>query len=156
MQEKHNIEDINAIIAEVGPLDDGIAEVLRLGPDTWAIRFAAADIQLEFDERMDRLMLSVDIGTIAAARRQSITEALIALSLLWRQTGGLRFGLSGPESPAFLMVDLAGGEITAKQIAIVASNLADRSIGWRAFLEATTDENVAPSDVQYSHPMIRA
>lgn len=124
---------IGQLIAETGPGDDAILAVVQTGDDSWVIRYEHVDVDLELDAETARLVLSAEIGVPPAERRLSIYELLLAYSLLWRETGGIRMALTGAGGAAVQLVDLAAADLTVGVLATVAANLADRTLVWRAF-----------------------
>ncbi len=78
---------------------------------------------------------SFDPRTPFKSRIAEVYEAMLSYNLLWRATGGLRMALTGRGGTIVQLVDLAGDEINARQIATIAVNMADLTRIWRAYLE---------------------
>jgi hypothetical protein len=150
------VQDIERVFAEVGPLDERIATVIKTSDGAYAIRFEDVDVLAEWDDTRKRLVLSCEIGAVPPERAGQIYEILLTYSMAWRDTGGLRMALAGLGGNAVQLVDLAGEEIAARRIAIVAVNLAERTRVWRAFftLHAGEGPGPEPADLLASH-MIR-
>lgn len=136
------LDQINTIVTESGPLDEEIISVARVADDRWMIQFEPIIISLEADAERGRLMLIGEIGPVPEERRNELLTAMLSYGLLWRETGGLRMAVSQSDNVATLMVDLAGEEIEPRLIACVAANLAERTLLWQAVfaLEAPVPE----------------
>jgi hypothetical protein len=128
------VEQIDALLSEAGPLDDGIVGIARTADDRWAIQFEDVDVEVEFSPETGRLLFATTIGTPPAARAPAIHEAMLSYTMLWRETGGVRMGLAGPGGEAVQMVDFPVAELRPDVVATVAVNLAARTLIWRGFL----------------------
>ena len=141
-------DELNRVLAEVGPLDDAILEVVGTDPDTWLVRFETVDVELEYDGPGGRLVFTVAIGTPSEANRLRIYEALLLYNVIWRDTGGLRMALSGPGAGALQIADLADADIDPRRIVLVAVNMAERALLWRGMMTAETAETSIPFEMQ--------
>lgn len=146
---------LDRLISEAGSHEEGILAAIRTADGAYAIRFKDADVVAEWDEARQRLVLSSEIGTPPSARATHIYETLLSYNLLWRETGGVRMALTGPKGVALQLVELAGPEIEGRTVALVAANLAERTIIWRAFFESEGGDMAAPAPPS-SSDMIRA
>lgn len=141
-------DDISIIMTEVGPLDENILAVLRTGDESWAIRFEAVDVEAEFDPAGGRLMLSTTVGVPPPPRAATVYETLLTYSTAWRETGGVRMGLSRPGGELVQMADIVAADITPALVVTMAVNLAERSLYWRGYVEgseADDDTAAAPA-----------
>lgn len=148
-------EALDRLVAEAGSHEEGILASVRTADGAHAIRFEDADVIAEWDGARNRLVLSSEIGSPPPGRAAHVYETLLSYNLLWRETGGLRMALTGPKGIVLQLVDLAGPEIEARTVAIVAANLAQRTVIWRAFLESEGSDVAAPAPPNTSE-MIRA
>lgn len=148
-------EELDRLIAEVGPLDEAILSCVRTPEGVHALRFEDLDLLVENDEARDCLVLSSEIGAPAASRAAAVYETMLAYNLLWRETGGLRIALTSRGGSLVQLVDIASGQADARMIATVAVNLADRTRVWRAYLEAEGRDVAAPAPIA-SDAFIRA
>lgn len=137
-----SVEEVNAVVADVGPLDDSILSIARIADDRWVIQFEAVDVQVECDEATGRVMLSTVIGTAPPLRTAAVYEALLSYSSLWRETGGVHMALDGPGGEVLQMVDLPASELRPDILVTVAVNLAERTAIWRGFFD--NDDADAP------------
>lgn len=130
-----SMRDIDTVMEQVGPMDDAIMGCAKTSAEDYAIRFEDQDIFVEIEADRDRVVLSSEIGTPFQSRIAEVYEAMLSYNLLWRATGGLRMALTGRGGTIVQLVDLAGDEINARQIATIAVNMADLTRIWRAYLE---------------------
>jgi hypothetical protein len=137
------LERIHLIFKELGPLDDGIEEVLATSESTWAVRFADVDVEAEFDVGMGRLMLMADIGAPPEDAPLEMYQTFLIYSMLWRDTGGVRMSMSEIGGPLTQMVDLDGAVLSPAMLANVLHNLERRTKIWRKYLDG---EETAPLD----------
>ena len=128
-------EQLDRLMAEVGPLDDDIPECVRLEGGDYAVRFDDVDVFVEWDAASARLVLSVEVATPPASRAASIYEALLAYNSLWRETGGLRLALTGARAPPCRSSTSPAPRSKPKTVAVVAVNLVQRTSIWRAYFE---------------------
>jgi hypothetical protein len=148
-----DLEKITLVMAEVGPLDEEIYEVLRLKEDFWAVRFAEVDVEVEFEAASGRLVLSAEIGAAPAERQAEIYETLLMYNLLWRETGGVRMALSEPDGGVIQSVDLLLSIVDANLLAIVLHNLNERTTMWREFFAGGVAPDASPTYPE--HPMMQ-
>ena len=130
-----SMPDMDAMMAEIGAMDDAIIACLKTPDGAYAIRFEDLDILVEVEADRGRVVVSSEIGTPVRARAAEIYETMLSYNLLWRATGGLRMALTGRGGAMVQLVDLAGEEISARQIATVAVNMADLTRIWQAYLQ---------------------
>lgn len=129
-----SIPDMDTMMEQVGALDDSIVACLKTQDGAYAIRFEDLDIFVEVEADRGRVVLSSEIGTPFHARAAEVYETMLSYNLLWRATGGLRMALTGRGGAMVQLVDLAGEEISARQIVTVAVNMADLTGIWQAYL----------------------
>ena len=124
------------MLQEIAPADPTIAAVLRIADDGWVVTYNDdLDIEFEFNEETNRLVLSADLGEPSDDRRLAVYETLMMYSTMWRDTGGISMGLIGPQGSMAMMADLTAGETTADVLAGVLTNFADKARLWRGFVE---------------------
>lgn len=145
-------DDINMLLAEVGPLDETILAVVRGADDRWAIRFDQTDVEAEYDEPTGRLMLSTDLGAPPPLRAAKVYEAVLTYGSLWRDTGGVRIALSRPGGELLQMAELAAADLTPAVLVTVAVNLQARTAFWRDFVSGEDDGGTADEPVAQEFP----
>jgi hypothetical protein len=145
-----SIPDITAMMEEVGTMDDSIVACLKTPDDSYVIRFEDLDIFVEVEADRGRVVLSSEIGTPLRARAAEVYETMLSYNLLWRATGGLRMALTGRGGSMVQLVDLAGEEISARQIVTVAVNMADLTRIWQAYMQTGGGEISMPQPFDLS------
>lgn len=126
-------ERLATLLVEAAGLDAEILEIIEASSDSWRVRFEDGDVEVELDPDAGRLYLSIEAGTVNAPDRAVAYETMLGYNLLWRDTGGVRLGLS-TERRVFLVADLALGELTAELLAAVLPNVMTKARLWRAFV----------------------
>ena len=149
-------ELVRLVMQEIGPRDDEILEVLQTDEQSWAVRFADVDIELELEPETRRLMLSAEIGAPSEEKRTSIYETLLLYNLLGSDTGGLHMALTEAGGAIVQMVDLHCSTLTTELLVTVLHNLNERTPIWREFFTGGAEEGgtVAPPP-PFEHPMIQ-
>ena len=94
-----------------------------------------------------RLLLQAEIGPAPEEQRTKLHAAMLSVSFLWRESGGLHMALAGSEGSAVLMADLAGDELTSQTLATVAGNMAERVLVWRGIFANSADSAQAGGDL---------
>lgn len=133
-----------ALLLEVTRIEGDILEIVETSPESWRVRYDDSDVEIELAAEAGRVYLSTEAGTVNAPDRAAAYEAMLGYNLLWRDTGGVRLGLTA-ERRAFLVADLALGELDAQLLATVLPNLMTKARLWRAFL-ATGGEALPRTD----------
>ncbi|KPL52568.1 type III secretion system chaperone [Prosthecomicrobium hirschii] len=152
-----DLEFLTSLIAEVGTRDDDIAGVLRTSPNSWLVRFADVDVEIEHQASRDRLVFASVIGPTLAGNREAVLEALLCYGFLWRQTGGMRMALTEPGGDVLQLFDLEAARIDLATLTNVVVNMADNTRNWRVFLAAAADAGsiAAPAQAPAVDSMIR-
>lgn len=149
-------ETIAAVIAESGPLDEGILGVVGIenAEGKWLIRFENYDIIVDNVPEHGKLVFSIIIDGPAAGTEADAYKAMLAQNGLWRETGGVRMALAGDNSAIEISIDIPAALVTANIVAATATGLGNFGAAWTQILGGQVDVNepVASSD----HTMIRA
>jgi hypothetical protein len=143
-----DLEKINLAITEAGPLEQEILAITRHSDERWIIQFQPVSIELECAPEQDKLMFSGVIGPVPPPAREDLLEGLLSFNTLWRDTGGQQFGFTGLGGDAILMAAISGTDAVPATIALVATNLAQQVLHWRAVLTA----HVAAGEEPEPHP----
>jgi hypothetical protein len=134
-------EEFQQIASEVGPLDDAITSVLQVADNQWAIALSDEQVELELSDDGDKLVVTATIGIPPQKRLQAILEALLAYSVLWRETGGVRAALPARTEAAVLIADLATSGLTARFLAAATRDMVGKAVAWRMFFAGRNDAN---------------
>jgi hypothetical protein len=129
----NDLERIQHVMRDIGPMDDDILAVVQTADDRWAVRFDDVDVDIELDTENERLMLSTTIGPAPAKRLETVYATLLTYSMLWRETGGIRMAMTNHGGDVLQMIELATSRLTPALLTIVAGNLCARTRIWRAF-----------------------
>lgn len=142
--------EIEALLAEVGPLFDEIERVERLAEDAWLVVFSETTvIEVESDPAGNKLAFSMLLGAVPEERRSEVYPTLLTYSFLKRETGGFHFGMDGEQGYIHLLLDLCRTELTADELAGVLATVLETGTTWRAVIagEALSDaESDQPAD----------
>jgi hypothetical protein len=133
-------ERVGLIIEEAGPRDDAIAGIMRSGETSWAVQYGDFEIECEYEPTLDRLMLQAAIGAVPKEKQARAYETMLAYNLIWRETGGVRMALAGPNLDAVQMVDLNGSELSTELLLRVLGNFAEKAEIWREFIAGRREE----------------
>ena len=101
------------------------------GEDAWRIAMATGHaLDVEYDDEAARLMITGDIGEIAAASRLTMYETLLQYNFIWSQTGGVRIALDGSTHRAVVMFEVALPNLAVPRLSMVLANLARVQEAW--------------------------
>lgn len=140
-----NLQQIEALMGELGPASDGIAAVLQSEEDQWAVVVDEATIvTVDYDVDEDKLLLSLDLGTPAEEDRLRVYETLLCYSLLWREHGGVHAALGGPGGPLVMMFEFGGRDLTLIDLVTVLDNFIEAVLVWRDFVAGAADAPAMP------------
>ena len=134
-------ERIGLMIEEAGPRDDAIAAIIQSGETTWQVHYGECEIDCEYEPTLQRLMLTIPVGVVAPERQARVYETLLAFNLIWRDTGGVRMALAGPNGQVVQMVDLTGAELSTDLLLTVMTNLVEKADIWRDFIAGSQEKS---------------
>jgi len=131
-----SLEHVQAMMEELGPSMPEIEAVAQEGDAAWAVAFPDDYIViLELDPTERKLVLAVDVGRPSEETKLAVYETALSYGYLWRETGGARFALGGPDGELTLHFDLEIAELTLADLQLVLQNLVEKARIWRGFLE---------------------
>jgi hypothetical protein len=137
-----SLDAIQTLMKELGPQTGNIDAVVQNGDKTWAIQFDSdAVVFLEWDEQPPRLVLSTELGKIGEAREIEVLRLLLSYNLLWRDTGGVKAALGGPEGAAMLLYECHADSLTLEVLQTVLENFRNSADIWRRYIEQGPAEN---------------
>ena len=135
---------IDAMFAAVGPLDAGIAEVVRDTDDRWIVRLGTVEVEATFDPRAQRLRFAVEIGVPPAANRESLYAVLLVYNIAGRETDDVTMALTHPGGTIVQVAVRDALALTAREIAAICVNLSERALVWRAYVAIGPAAGKAP------------
>lgn len=140
-------EQIQRLMADVGPLCETIAGVYQEGELLWLVEFDDATLVIvEFDEEVMKLNLSAEIGAPDAEDRLKAYETMLIYNFASSQTGGLRLGLDEPDGKAFLFYDLVASHLELSALQRALANFADRAALMANLIEAGLGRETTTAD----------
>jgi hypothetical protein len=140
-----SLESIQALMKDLGPQTANIDAVVQNGDSTWAVQFDNdAVVFLEWDEQPPRLVLSSELGKIAESRQLEVLRLLLSYNLLWRDTGGVKTALGGPDGAAMLLYECSADSLTLGMLQTVLENFCNSAEIWRRYIEQGPTDDGAP------------
>ena len=99
------IEKIQQLIQELGPNMQDIDAIVQTEEPSWAIQFSDETIIIiEAAEEPARMVFSAELGNASETNQRAIYEALLCYNLMWRDTGGVKIGLAGPQGALIISI----------------------------------------------------
>lgn len=101
------IEQIESLIKELGPAMPDIDAVVQTEEPSWAIQFSDETIIIiEPADDPSRMVISAELGAAAEAQQRVVYETLLCYNLMWRDSGGVKVGLAGPQGSLIISADV--------------------------------------------------
>jgi hypothetical protein len=142
----NSLESIQGLMTQLGPQTATIDAVVQNGDNTWAVQFDDGGIVfLEWDDQPSRLVLSAELGGVPEARQLEVLRLLLSYNLLWRDTGGVKTALGGPEGAAMLLYECHADALTLDVLQNVLDNFRSSAQIWRRYIEQGVPENGVPA-----------
>jgi hypothetical protein len=143
----YHLNAIQQLMQELGPQTSTVDAVVQHGEKTWAVQLDDDSIVLmEWGGEPERLVLSTDLGVPLEERRLDAYQLLLCYNLLWRESGGLKTALGGPEGSAMLLYEWSGEQATLMEMQTVLHNFSRVGAMWRSYIaNGVGIEEVFPS-----------
>lgn len=101
------IEQIESLVKELGPAMPDIDAIVQTEEPSWAIQFSDESILIiEPADDPSRMVVSAELGVAAEAQQRTVYETLLCYNLMWRDSGGVKIGLAGPQGSLIISVDV--------------------------------------------------
>lgn len=101
------VEQIQQLIQEVGPSMPEIDAVVQTEEPSWAIQFSDETIVIiEAADDPARIVMSAELGAASEVRQRAVYETLLCYNLMWRDSGGVKVGLAGPQGSLIISTDV--------------------------------------------------
>ena len=101
------IEQIESLVKELGPAMPDIDAIVQTEEPSWAIQFSDESILIiEPADDPSRMVVSAELGVAAEAQQPTVYETLLCYNLMWRDSGGVKIGLAGPQGSLIISVDV--------------------------------------------------
>ena len=130
-----NLQRLQKLMSEIGPLVDGIEAIDQEGDDFWL--FAFGDdmvVQIQHDEQAHKLVLFTDLGIPDEEHRLAIYEELLSFNYLWSETGGVRMAIEAPNGTVSQILDLFTLDLDASTLSTVLQGFCEKAEYWRGFI----------------------
>lgn len=122
------------LMRALGEADPRISTVLRHDECRYTLDYDdAAMVQIELDPARGVAVLQAEAGQLPPDAGRDTLQALLAYNALWRETGGVRLGLTG--SRVQLLYDLPLAALDLPRLAGTLANLAEKAGIWSDFLQ---------------------
>jgi hypothetical protein len=111
------IEQIAELVKQLGPAMPAIDAIVQTEDPSWAIQFGDESIiLLEPAEEPARIVISTELGSAAEAQQRAIYETMLCYNLMWRDSGGIKIGLAGPQGALIISTDVCIEGLTLQQL----------------------------------------
>ena len=132
------IEKIQQLIQELGPNMQDIDAIVQTEEPSWAIQFSDETIVIiEAAEEPARMVFSAELGNASENNQRAIYEALLCYNLMWRDTGGVKIGLAGPQGALIISTELCLEGLMLNDLQISLTNFLKITRSWQGFVQQT-------------------
>lgn len=151
--------DLNTALGDmltaIGNANDEIAAILEIEPGHWAVGYLDdMSVEVECQDGSNRLTLTCGLGIPLLSQIDRIRHTMLNYNLLWRESGGLRMGLSGAGDEAYLIGDVYLPDTSEASLDQVLFNMVRLGRTWSRFITEGTLSGDAP-DPSGAETMIR-
>jgi hypothetical protein len=148
-----SLERMQIMMEEIGPAMPEIDAVIQSEAENWAIQFEDQTIvTLEWAEKPDRVVLSTMLGIPSESMQLSVYETLLCYNLLWKDTGGVKMALAGPNGELLLLYELYMSDLMLNDMQTVLSNFVSIGQVWSVYVTGDSNEATAmPAPVDMLH-----
>jgi hypothetical protein len=132
-----NLDFIQLLMQELAPATPEITAIDASEGMRWSVRFEdGIRVQADAAAEPARLMLSAPLGRPGSAMQLAACETLLSYNLLWRETGGVKAGLIGPDGDAVLLFELYADPLPLAELRTVMVNFANLARVWGAYIKS--------------------
>jgi len=111
------IEQIENLVKELGPAMSDIDAIVQTEDPSWAIQFSDETIIiLEPADDPSRIVISTELGAAAEAQQRTVYETMLCYNLMWRDSGGVKIGLAGPQGALIISTDVCIQSLTLQEL----------------------------------------
>ena len=108
--------------------------------DAWLIDFdEITEIAVELDASGQRVTFQCTLGRPDDGRRDQLCRTLLQYNYLWRETGGMRMALDGPDGDVVQIFEMPAESLNVESVQNVLGNFAQAASGWREALSRGSD-----------------
>ena len=128
---------LTQLFTDLGPLLDEVAIREDAAGEAWHIFFSEEfDLVAEYDGFRNRLILRSELGTPPPDRKIQIYELLLATNTMWKDTGGITFGISPQDGEVLLSFDLSAEGLQVDQLHNLVLGFVDKALTWRQLVQS--------------------
>ena len=132
------IEQIQQLIQELGPHMQDIDAIVQTEEPSWAIQFSDETIIIiEAAEEPARMVFSAELDSANDANQHTVYEALLCYNLMWRDTGGVKIGLAGPQGALIISTELCLEGLMLNDLQFTLKNFLKITRSWQGFVSQT-------------------
>ncbi len=132
------IEQIQQLIQELGPHMQDIDAIVQTEEPSWAIQFSDETIVIiEAAEDPARMVFSAELGSTNDNNQHAVYEALLCYNLMWRDTGGVKIGLAGPQGALIISTELCLESLMLNDLQLNLKNFLKITRSWQGFVSQT-------------------
>ncbi len=132
------IEQIQQLIQELGPHMQDIDAIVQTEEPSWAIQFSDETIVIiEAAEDPARMVFSAELGSTNDNNQHAVYEALLCYNLMWRDTGGVKIGLAGPQGTLIISTELCLESLMLNDLQLNLKNFLKIPRSWQGFVSQT-------------------
>lgn len=114
-----------------------IQSVLSTAPTTWIVSFSdVLSVEIDYVASGDRLGFQVALEAPSDANRAAVVEALLTYNLMWRETGGVRFGMAGASGQVFMIAEAFLPEMSEAMMASILLSLSEKAQEFTDFIRS--------------------
>jgi len=132
------IERIQQLMQELGPATPDIDAIVQTEEPSWAIQFSDESIIIiEPADEPPRMVVSAELGVAAEAQQRTVYETLLCYNLMWRDTGGVKIGLAGPQGALIISTELCLDSLMLNDLQLTLKNFLKITRSWQGFVSQT-------------------
>lgn len=132
-------EKIQQLIQELGPNMQDIDAIVQTEEPSWAIQFSDEIILIiEAAEEPARMVFSAELGNVSETNQRTIYESLLCYNLMWRDTGGVKIGLAGPQGALIISTELCLDGLVMNDLQIHLTNFLKITRSWQGYVQQTS------------------
>lgn len=136
------LEQIQLLIAELGPATEEVAEIQQHGDSSWEVFFdEETAVGIDVMEGQNKLMLSIDLGSPPDDCKITTFQCLLVYNYAWESTGGVKMGLEAPDGAIQMMFEINSADLDLMTLQNVLVQFSEKARVWRGLITAGIREN---------------
>lgn len=137
-------EQIQRLLQELGPSMPTIDAIVQTEEPSWAIQFSDETILIvEATEDPPRMVISAELGVASEAQQCSVYETLLCYNLLWKDSGGVKVGLAGPQGALIISTDVCVEDMTLMELQDALNKFLTITRSWSQYVARADGTSVA-------------